>query len=98
MRARPFFRSLAIAIVAAGALTAAGCERQYLGATPNLLGHEDPERVFAACSTGCQDPSMEGLDATDRGTEGTRDGRTYGYARAGRLAFGTPTVALHPAP
>jgi esterase/lipase superfamily enzyme len=98
MRARQTFRGPAIILLISVALASSGCQRQALVATPNILIDQDPERVFAACPTCSQVPSMDVLYATDRqGTE-SRDDPTYSYVRDRRLAFGTATVALQPEP
>jgi esterase/lipase superfamily enzyme len=79
-------------------LASAGCQR-YLVATPNLLQHQDPQQVYAACPADCQTPEAAVLYATDRAIV-EQSGRppTYGHGRAASLAFGVAHVSLNPHP
>jgi esterase/lipase superfamily enzyme len=98
MSAPRCLRVLLFALAAVVALAPAGCQGRNLVATPNLLLHEDPQQVFAACPAVCQAPDMEVIYGTDRDAVQAIQGPSYGYGRARRLAFGVATVTLDPEP
>ena len=104
MSVRRQVRRLLFVLTLTASVAPAGCQRPFLVATPNVLIHEDPQKVFAACPACSQGPDMELLYATDRDSveAGVSDHfsrtLTYGYGRARRLAFGTATVTLDPQP